>query len=925
MNNRTSKFPAKVASFAFVPEFISLLGVLTSLVLAQPAMAGGGTDLDGDGKADLVWRNSSDGSTAIWLMNGTAIASSGFPGGVPQVWQITGIGDVNGDGKADVIWRHSISGTIAVWLMNGLSITSVGFPGSTSTDWTIQAVGDVNGDGQADLVWRNTNSGVVAIWLMNGATIASSGFLGGVPAAWQIAGIGDVTGDGKADIIWRNSTSGTVAVWLMNGLTITSVGFPGSASMDFQIAGVGDVDGDGQTDLVWRNTNSGAVALWLLNGTAIASTGFLTGLPSEWQIAQVGDTDGNGKADIIWRNSISGVVAVWLMNGLSISSDGSPGSTSTDWVITGGSTQPKLPNTFSLTINSLGTGTGTVTCNGTLCDPNYPAGTPLTLMVNPSVTSIFEGWGGVCAAAGTADTCNFTINANSNVTATFNLPMLSVVLSGNGTVTSNPAGIDCGTTCTASFDNGTSVTLTATGAGFSGWTGGGCSGTIACIITLNQNTTVTAAFNPSGLPCPAEPALVKDVWPGLANSFSISGNALINVNGTLFFRARDDVQGFELWKSDGTEAGTLLVKDIGPGNNTARQLIPQLLTNLNGTLFFIMDDGIHGLELWKSDGTEGGTVLVKDINPGSNSAFSRLITDSLVAVNNTLFFTANDGVNGVEVWKSDGTEGGTVMVKDIRAGDNGSAPTRLTDVNGTLFFVAGDGTHGLWKSDGTEAGTIKLATFNRYPEWLTNVNGILFFSALKGTNDELWKSNGTIAGTVMVKELNSVPRWLTNVNGTLFFTAVAGPNVFGLFKSDGTSMGTVLVKEVSNAVDLTRVEDKLYFRASTPSVGFQPYISDGTEAGTKPLRADLFVFNLSREGPWFTDVNGVAFFSAFDGMTGTELWKSDGTEAGTVLVKDIFPGGNSAPQSLTNVNGTLFFVATTLGVGRELWIACGSP
>jgi hypothetical protein len=95
-------------------------------------------DVNGDGKADLFWRNQSDGSTAIWLMNGTAIAASGFPGGVPVTWQISQVGDVNGDGNADIIWRNGKSATVAVWLMNGLSISTVGFPGSAPSDWEIQ-------------------------------------------------------------------------------------------------------------------------------------------------------------------------------------------------------------------------------------------------------------------------------------------------------------------------------------------------------------------------------------------------------------------------------------------------------------------------------------------------------------------------------------------------------------------------------------------------------------------------------------------------------------------------------------------------------------------------------------------------------------------------------------------------------------------
>lgn len=144
-------------------------------------------DLNGDGKADLVWRNMNNGVVAGWLMNGTTMASVGFPAGVPGEWQIEGIGDVNGDGKADVIWQHSVTGTVAVWLMNGLSITSVGFSGSTTPDWQIEGVGDVDGDGKADIIWRNQlsilnpNPGQVFVWLMDGANIRVSTFLAGLP------------------------------------------------------------------------------------------------------------------------------------------------------------------------------------------------------------------------------------------------------------------------------------------------------------------------------------------------------------------------------------------------------------------------------------------------------------------------------------------------------------------------------------------------------------------------------------------------------------------------------------------------------------------------------------------------------------------------------------------------------------------------
>src|SRR5439155_1444269 len=124
------------------------------------------------------------------------------------------------------------------------------------------------------------------------------------------------------------------------------------------------------------------------------------------------------------------------------------------------------------------------------------------------------------------------------------------------------------------------------------------------------------AMTAAGWPAAAEsPLLVQDINPGSGSSDPIS---LTNVNGTLFFAADDGIDGIELWKSDGTAAGTVLVKDINPG--AASSLPFQIMTNVAGTLFLRADDGTNGIELWKSDGTAAGTVLVKDINPGAGSS-----------------------------------------------------------------------------------------------------------------------------------------------------------------------------------------------------------------------------------------------------------------------------------------------------------------
>ena len=201
------------------------------------------------------------------------------------------------------------------------------------------------------------------------------------------------------------------------------------------------------------------------------------------------------------------------------------------------------------------------------------------------------------------------------------------------------------------------------------------------------------------------PFLVKDIRPGSSSS---SPRNLTALGNTLFFTADDGVNGIELWKSDGTAAGTVLVKDIGPGSSSS----PSNLTAVGNTLFFSANNGVNGEELWKSDGTAAGTVLVKDISPGSSSSFPR----NLTAVGNTLFFSAFDSVNGYELWKSDGTAAGTVLVKDISPGSSSSFPSNLTAVGNTLFFRADDGVNGreLWALNvGTPAvPTLAIAATN---------------------------------------------------------------------------------------------------------------------------------------------------------------------------------------------------------------------
>ncbi|MEM7374562.1 MAG: ELWxxDGT repeat protein [Bacteroidota bacterium] len=437
----------------------------------------------------------------------------------------------------------------------------------------------------------------------------------------------------------------------------------------------------------------------------------------------------------------------------------------------------------------------------------------------------------------------------------------------------------------------------------------------------------------------AQASLVKDIRPGGSTSFSGS-SSMIDVNGTLFFTANDGINGEELWKSDGTATGTVMVKDIRLGSDDSK---PEELTHVSGILFFRANDGIHGDELWKSDGTAAGTVMVKDIRTGSAAAFP----ESLTEVNGMLYFSADNGINGIELFKSDGTPMGTDIVRDIRPGLSSSWPIYLTNVGGTLFFRALDMTQGqeLWKSDGTAAGTvivkdIKQGSGSSAPNHLTAVNGLLFFSADDGSSgDELWVSDGTDPGTVMLMDIHpgsanaiSALNVFVNGNGILYFSANDGIHGNELWKSDGTSTGTTLVRDIhpsgsSNIWEMIEMNGHLFFGADDGTNGHELWTSDGSSAGTVMV-SDIHAGSGSSGSIHLTEVNGTLFFRADDGTHGQELWQSDGTNSGTVLVQDIHPGmQGSWPQFLTEANNRLFFVANDIVHGAELWtmIPIGPP
>ena len=396
---------------------------------------------------------------------------------------------------------------------------------------------------------------------------------------------------------------------------------------------------------------------------------------------------------------------------------------------------------------------------------------------------------------------------------------------------------------------------------------------------------------------------------------------LVAVGDTLLFAADDGRHGRELWRSDGSRAGTVLVKNIHP----TRSADPYELTRVGGEVFFTADDGTHGFDLWKTDGSRAGTVLVKDVAPPSVENYYGS-PHNLTRQGKRLFFAANDGRHGVELWKSNGRRTGTVMVKNIDTNERnddpdypGAMPEELTAMRGRLYFVAGDDTHGwnLWKSDGSKAGTTLVKDIDprrRYtpPRYLTRFGDQLFFSARDATHGrELWRSDGSRAGTVMVKNIEpsdapgyhsgSNPAYLTPAGDRLFFVADDGITGEGLWKSDGSRAGTVLVKNLDfrpgdfgYLAPMESVGSRLFFTAADGTPGLGLWTSDGSPSGTVLVRdfdsCDDSHYPQESRPSQLTAVKDRLFFSGEDAAHGEELWMSDGTPDGTVLVKDIRVG-----------------------------------
>lgn len=199
---------------------------------------------------------------------------------------------------------------------------------------------------------------------------------------------------------------------------------------------------------------------------------------------------------------------------------------------------------------------------------------------------------------------------------------------------------------------------------------------------------------------------------------------------------------------------------------------PNSLTVAGKYVFFVYDDNVHGSEVWRSDGTTAGTFMVKDIMAGYGGSSPQ----ELFSFKGTLYFSAYSYGSGGELWKTDGTPEGTVLVKNIKPDHmlyNSSHPGRFAVLNDQLYFFAsedGDNAQDLWKTDGTTDGTVKVKEFNAYSFGASAcvAHNTLYF--VYGA--ALWQSDGTDAGTTRVMDLSSIGRvTLATTGNALYFIA----------------------------------------------------------------------------------------------------------------------------------------------------------
>lgn len=372
-----------------------------------------------------------------------------------------------------------------------------------------------------------------------------------------------------------------------------------------------------------------------------------------------------------------------------------------------------------------------------------------------------------------------------------------------------------------------------------------------------------------------------------------------------------------------------LLKDVNVGTGDG----VQQLNVVNDLLFFQGNDGIHGSEHWWTDGTTAGTVMLKDLKPGTAMGYGGMA----FYFNGKYYVPGFDTASGgYGLLVSDLTASGTHLFKDFSVVGQPASAQKVFEMNGKMFLSTRDtvaNQNRLYVSDGTVNNThlVKNGSFFVGNYFLV-MNGAVYFS---GTTEvgidapySLWRSDGTEPNTALVKQFEGCARYTKLNNSQFIFNA--GSEYFGneVWISNGTPVGTQLLKDCQpwdtdgNPSGFKLWNNKVYFIADGSQNGINLWSTDGTTPGTSVVAPDL----LEGADAGFQPMNGYLYFLGEGANTGNELWRTDGTQAGTTMIADINPGTNWSMNTFYSivVNDKLYFAADDGVHGKEVWMYDGN-
>ncbi|MBX9737021.1 MAG: hypothetical protein K2X32_08850, partial [Phycisphaerales bacterium] len=448
----------------------------------------------------------------------------------------------------------------------------------------------------------------------------------------------------------------------------------------------------------------------------------------------------------------------------------------------------------------------------------------------------------------------------------------------------------------------------------------------------------------------AQVPVMIDVNPYSTTAADSSPANFARLGNSVLFAANDGTNGLELWISDGTAVGTVLLKNINAGAGVGSS--PANLTSFGSRVVFTADDSINGRELWITDGTEAGTVLVKDIRPGvSGATFSSGfgVVGTFGTPGSFISFGASDGTIGTEPYVTDGTTAGTVLLGDLRPGATGSNASGFFASGSKVYFLANDGGafgNELWSTDGTIPGTVRITDIA--PGTLSSgfsidlvVNGWAYGSgATSGSDGEPTVVNLTTLQTRRLNDIrpgtsSSLPQEFVAIGSDVYFRASATGTDIQLYKVtfdiNGDPIGAGRLLDINftgndNVGNLAVFNGLLYFSATDGITGRELYVSDGTSLGTSRV-ADINPGAVDSAPLALLVANNKLYFSAVSGLFGRELYVSDGTALGTSRLADIRLGQASGIATTLNsiaLGSNLLFAASGTTTGIELFSTDGT-